>query len=76
MTNGDKLLSVFDEALIYRTYKEERIIKVCVDNLYINTYDLDWWNSEYKDNKHILFRLSGRFGVFANNGNIVLERWD
>lgn len=49
MTNGDKLLSVFDGALIHRTYKEERIIKVCVDNLYINTYDLNWWNSDYTE---------------------------
>lgn len=48
MTNGDKLLSIFNEALIYGTYKKERIIKVCVDNFYINAFDLDWWNSEYK----------------------------
>lgn len=47
MTNGDKLLSVFDEALIYGIYKEKGIIKVCVDNSYINPFDLDWWNSEY-----------------------------
>lgn len=47
MTNGDKLLSVFDEALIYGIYEEKGIIKVCVDNSYINPFDLNWWNSEY-----------------------------
>lgn len=51
MTNGDKLLSVFDGALIYRTYKKERIIKVCVDNFNINVFDLDWWDSEYKESE-------------------------
>lgn len=51
MTNGDKLLSVFEGALILRTYKEEHIIKVCVDNLYANTFDLDWWNAEYKESE-------------------------
>lgn len=51
MTNGDKLLSVFDGALIYGTHKEKGIIKVCVDNSYINPFDLDWWNSEYTESE-------------------------
>jgi len=53
MTNGEKLLSVFDGALVHRVYKEESIIKVSVDDLYINTFDLDWWNREYTTEEQI-----------------------
>lgn len=48
MTNGDKLLSTFGGAQIYGTDKNERLIKVCVDNNFVNVFDLDWWNSEYE----------------------------
>ena len=51
MTNGDKLLSVFDGAIIYGTYKEKNIIKVCIDNSYVVPFALDWWNSEYKESE-------------------------
>lgn len=51
MTNGDKLLSVFEGATIYGTYKEKGIIKVCIDNIYIVPFDLDWWFSEYKESE-------------------------
>lgn len=51
MTNGEKLLSIFDEAQIYGIYTKERIIKVCVDNFRFQFFDLDWWNSEYKESE-------------------------
>lgn len=54
MTNGDKLLSVFEGATIYSIHKKggiNGIIKVCVDNLYIVPFDLDWWNAEYKESE-------------------------
>ena len=51
MTNGEKLLSIFDGARIYGSDKKERTIKVCVDMEIINVFDLDWWNAEYKENE-------------------------
>lgn len=50
--------------------------KGAVEGTDICVFDYDCLtDEECKDDKHILFRLSGRFGVFANNGNIGLERW-
>jgi hypothetical protein len=51
MTNGEKLLSIFDGARIYGSDKKERTIKVCVDMEIINVFDLDWWNAEYKESE-------------------------
>jgi hypothetical protein len=51
MTNGEKLLSVFEGAQIYGVDKEECIIKVCVDNFRFQFFDLDWWNREYTDSE-------------------------
>ena len=43
----------------------------------IRVFDYDCLTTEEcKDDKHVLFKLSGRFGIYASNGTIVLERWD
>ncbi len=48
-----------------------------VEGTEINVYDYDCLNSdELEDKSHILFTLSGRYGVYRNNGKIVLEKWE
>ena len=51
--------------------------KGAVEGPNIRVFDYDCLTTEEcEDNKHVLFKLSGRFGIFADNGTIVLERWD
>ena len=43
----------------------------------IRVFDYDCLTTEEcRDDKHVLFKLSGRYGIFAYNGTIVLEKWD
>lgn len=49
-----------------------------VEGSEINVYDYDCLtDTDLEDPAHILFTLSGRYGVFArvNSGDIVLEKW-
>lgn len=48
-----------------------------VEGTGINVYDYDCLDGdELEDESHILFALSGRYGVYCNNGKIVLDKWD
>ena len=42
----------------------------------INVYSYDCLQGEeLEDRSNILYTLSGRYGVYRNNGKIVLEQW-
>jgi len=48
-----------------------------VEGSAINVYDYDCLNiDELEDKSHILFTLSGIYGVYCNNGDIVLDKWN
>ena len=48
-----------------------------VEGTRINVYDYDCLDAdELEDESHILFTLSGRYGVYCNNGKIVLNKWN
>lgn len=41
-----------------------------------NVYDYDCLHDEdLEDKEHILFHLSGRYGVYRRKGEIALEKW-
>lgn len=59
----------------FRTDKWE--FQGAVEGPDIRVFDCDYLTTEaYRDDKHVLFKLSGRFGIYANIGDIVLERWE
>lgn len=44
---------------------------------HINVYSLDYINGdELRDKRNILYTLSGRYGVYCKDGDIVLVKWD
>lgn len=47
-TNGDMILGMNETAQVYGIDKRENIIKVCLDGIRIQFFDLDWWNAPYK----------------------------
>ena len=43
----------------------------------INVYSYDCLHGdELEDEENILYTLSGRYGVYCNNGKITLEKWN
>ena len=51
--------------------------KGSVEGQNIIVFDYDCLTDEdIKNENHVLFKLSGRCGVFAKDGNIVLNQWD
>ena len=44
------------------------------DRFYVYSYDC-LRGAELDNEENILYVLSGRYGVYRNNGNIVLEKW-
>ena len=51
--------------------------KCTIEGSEINIYDYDClYSEEFNDKSHILCALSGRYGVYANYGNIAIEKWD
>ena len=48
-----------------------------VEGTGINVYDYDCLHGdELEDESHILFTLNGRYGVYCNNGKIILDKWN
>lgn len=62
-------------------YEESRTFtnkdfKGSVEGESITVYSCDWLSAEDCENEeNILFELSGRFGVYAMEGDILLVRW-
>lgn len=47
-----------------------------VEGTEINVYSYDCLHEdEIEDKENILYKLSGRYTVYCNNGKIVLEQW-
>ena len=44
------------------------------EKFYVYSYDC-LRGDELVDKENILYTLSGRYGVYVNNGNVVLEKW-
>jgi len=44
------------------------------DKFYVYSYDC-LRGDELNDKENILYTLSGRYGVYVRNGNVVLEKW-
>ena len=45
------------------------------NRFYVYSYDC-LRGAELDNEENILYVLSGRYGVYCNNGDIVLEKWD
>ena len=56
-------------------YRDWRFVG-SVEGNEINIYSYDCLHGEeLEDKANILYTLSGRYGVFVNNGKVVLEQW-
>lgn len=47
-TNGDIIFALNETAQVYGIETDEKIIKVCIDGVRIQFFDLNWWNAPYK----------------------------
>lgn len=60
-----------------RELKGDWMFKGAVEGTNINVYKYDCLsNEECENHKNILFTLTGRWGVYAQGGDIALERWN
>jgi hypothetical protein len=75
--DGEHAVEVYDK-FEHKDY-DNLVFRGAVQGTIIHVYDYDCLgDDECGDPRHILFTLSGRYGVYAREGtgDMILEKWD
>ena len=70
--DGCHMVTVTADKISYPGYKFMGV----VEGDGINVYNYDCLHDGFDEEANILCKLNGRYGVFAKDGNIVIQRWD